>query len=226
MSRGPLVSPLAVLFDLDGTLVDTVPARIEAWRSALLLRRIKPDEAQLAGMIGSDGKYLAKTLAAAAGVSLSDDEADALDRRQGELFDALNTDPRPLPGVSELLAALDDRGCPWAIATSSRKEQIAASVAALQLARDPVIVDGSEVRRAKPAPDLLLKAARELGVPPEACWYVGDSTWDMLAATKAAMTAVGVLAGSAVTESDLARAGATTVMKDLADVQALIPTDS
>ena len=56
MSRGPLVSRSAVLFDLDGTLVDTAPARIEAWRSALLLRRIKPDEAQLAGMIGSDGK--------------------------------------------------------------------------------------------------------------------------------------------------------------------------
>lgn len=210
-----LERPEAVLFDLDGTLVDTVRARIEAWKRALTQRRIAVDDAELAAMIGSDGKYLARTLAAAAGVTLSEDETEALDRRQGEVFEALNTDPRPLPGAVELLAALEARGLTWAIATSSRHEQVLASVAALGLPRQPAIVDGSDVKRAKPAPDLLLKAARELATSPERCWYVGDATWDMRAAAKARMAAVGVTAGSAVNAQDLRSAGAIVICDDL-----------
>ncbi len=98
--------------------------------------------------------------------SLTDEEAEAIDRRSGELFDERNRDPQPLPGARELLRALDERGLTWAIATSSRREQVTASIAALGLDHEPRIVDGSHVERAKPAPDLLLLGARELGVAP------------------------------------------------------------
>ena len=212
-------APDAILFDLDGTLVDTVPARIDAWLAALEEFGIPSSRSALEPMIGMDGRQLARELAAAAGRSLTDEEAEAIDRRSGELFDELNRDPRPLPGARELLRDLDERGLTWAIATSSRRDQVTASIAALGLAEEPGIVDGSRVERAKPAPDLLLLGARELGADPDACWYVGDSTWDMRAARAAGMVAIGVLAGAAVDEAALRDAGAASVVPNLGDLE-------
>ncbi len=212
-------APAAILFDLDGTLVDTVPARIEAWSAVFDELGIRSTRAQLEPMIGMDGRQLAREVAAAAGRQLTDERADAIDRRAGELFDQHNRDPRPLPGARELLRAIDERGLTWAIATSSRREQVAASIGALGLGNQPRIVDGSSVERAKPAPDLLLLGARELGVAPDDCWYVGDSTWDMRAARAAGMAAFAVLAGAAVDETALRDAGASVVVPTLADVE-------
>lgn len=211
--------PDAILFDLDGTLVDTVPARIDAWIAALDEVGIPSTRAQLAPMIGMDGRRLAREAASASGRRLTDDEAEAIDRRSGELFDARNRDPQPLPGARELLRALDERGLTWAIATSSRRQQVAASIGALGLKSEPRIVDGSRVEHAKPAPDLLLLGARELGVAPEACWYVGDSTWDMRAAVAAGMVPIGVLAGAAVDADALRDAGASVVLPTLGDLE-------
>ena len=106
---------------------------------------------------------------------------------------------------------------PWLIATSSRPEQIAASVAVLGLMRPAPVVDGSRVAHAKPAPDLLLLAAAEVGVPPGACWYVGDAKWDMLAAVAAGMIPIGVTTG-AVSARTLLDAGAGWVVATLEDL--------
>ena len=210
-----LRAPDAILFDLDGTLVDTVPARIDAWSAVFDEFGIFAAPGQLAPMIGIDGRRLAREGAAAAGIEIDEETAEAIDRRSGELFDGLNVDPQPLPGARQLLRRLTECGVTWAIATSSRRAQVAASIAALGLAGEPRIVDGSRVEHAKPAPDLLLLAARELGVVPERCWYVGDSTWDMRAAGAAGMPAIGVLAGSAADEAALSAAGASTVVATL-----------
>lgn len=210
-----LRAPDAILFDLDGTLVDTVPARIDAWSAVFDEFGIFSARGQLAPMIGIDGRRLAREGAAAAGIEIDEETAEAIDRRSGELFDGLNVDPQPLPGARQLLRRLTECGVTWAIATSSRRAQVAASIAALGLAGEPRIVDGSRVEHAKPAPDLLHLAARELGVVPERCWYVGDSTWDMRAAGAAGMPAIGVLAGSAVDEAALSAAGASTVVATL-----------
>lgn len=212
-------APSALIFDLDGTLVDTVHDRIEAWAATFRQRSISVTREQLEPMIGMDGRRLAREVAHQAGRALSDDEAEELDRRAGELFDQRNRDPRPLPGGTELLISLDARGATWAIATSSRAEQVARSVAALGLEREPRIVDGSQVENAKPAPDLLLLAARELGTDPNVTWYVGDSTWDMQAAVAAGMTGVGVLAGAAVDAEALRKAGAALVVDTLEQLE-------
>jgi HAD superfamily hydrolase (TIGR01509 family) len=145
------------------------------------------------------------------GRDITAERAEAIDRRAGEVFAALNTDPQPLPGSRHLLQALSRNRRRWAIATSSRSEQVTTSVAALALDTPPVIVDGSHVEHAKPSPDLLLQGAEKLNVVAYACWYVGDSTWDMAAAKAAAMTAIGVPTG-AVGEHDLADAGADVVV--------------
>jgi HAD superfamily hydrolase (TIGR01509 family) len=214
--------PAAIAFDLDGTLVDTVPARITAWVQALREADILVSKGEVAALIGSDGKHVARMSARAVGRVLDDRKAEEIDRHQGEIFESLNIDPKPLPASRALLMFLDGRGIPWAIATSSRHEQVGASVAAMRLPRPPRIIDGRDVAHAKPAPDLLWKASRVLAVPPDRCWYVGDSTWDMIAAKAAGMIAVGVTAGSAVHADDLSEAGAAIVCKTLRNVKELI----
>ncbi len=172
----------------------------------------------MARLIGSDGKRLAHEVADVAGRPINDDKAEAIDKRCGEIYDELNTDPQPTLGAHDLLATLSVSRLPWAIATSSRKEQTTASVNALRLDHEPHVVDGSHVEHAKPAPDLLLLAAEQLDVPGSACWYVGDSTWDMQAATAARMVAVAVAYG-AVSGATLTRAGA-NVVTSLPELQA------
>ena len=215
--------PEAILFDLDGTLVDTVETRIEAWSRAFIETGISPDRKQLAKLIGSDGRRLARVVLESAGATVDDERAESLDRRSGEIFDELNQHPRPLKGVAEVIAALDREKLPWAIATSSRRDQVSKSVAALGLAYEPRIVDGTHVAHAKPAPDLLLLGARELHVDPSKTWYVGDSVWDMQAARAAGMTAVGVATG-AVDEADLRAAGADLAVRGMAELLPVLGT--
>lgn len=160
-------------------------------------------------------------VAEAAGQRLDTDQSEAIDRRSGEIYSELNTDPTVLPGAVELLRALDEHGLRWAIATSSRREQVDASVKALTLSRRPAIIDGSSVENAKPAPDLLLFAARELGVDPSQSWYVGDSVWDVQAAKAAGMRGIGVASGSA-TASELRDAGASFTVSNLTELLPLL----
>jgi HAD superfamily hydrolase (TIGR01509 family) len=216
----PPSRPAALLFDLDGTLVDTVGTRIEAWLAVFAEVGLPADQAMVAPLIGSDGKWLAREVARRAGRELGEHEDEAIDRRSGELFDERNRDPRPLPGARACLAAADAAGIPWAIATSSRREQVTRSVAALQLDREPTIVDGSHVEHAKPAPDLFLLAARTLGVEPAGCWSIGDATWDMRASVAAGMTGIAILAGSAASADELREAGAAEVLRTLDELSA------
>jgi HAD superfamily hydrolase (TIGR01509 family) len=210
-----LARPDAVIFDLDGTLVDTVPARIAGWAEVLAAEGIEVHADRIAPMIGIDGRRLAREAAATGGRTLDDAAAERIDHAAGERFDIHNSTPRALPGARDALDRLDDAGLTWAIATSSRAAQVRGSVAALGLARDPRIVDGSRVAHAKPAPDLLLLAAEEVGVDPGRTWYVGDATWDMRAAVAAGMVPIAVLAGSAVDADALRDAGARVVLDTL-----------
>jgi HAD superfamily hydrolase (TIGR01509 family) len=222
MAAPALPRPAGIAFDLDGTLVDTVDARIEGWLEALEAADIPANRGQIAPMIGMDGKRLAREAAAAGGRELADEETETIDRAAGEAFDRRNHEPRPLPGAQVLLRDLGELGIPWVIATSSRAEQVRASVAALGLPAQPTIVDGSQVQRAKPAPDLLLRAAERLGVAPGDCWAVGDSTWDIRASRAAGMAAIAVTVGSAVGGDVLRESGASLVVGTLDDLREVL----
>jgi HAD superfamily hydrolase (TIGR01509 family) len=221
MSRqGSLIAePGALVLDLDGTLVDTVETRIRAWLAVFEEFGIPTSRSHVAQLIGIDGRRLAREVAATAGQDLPQGGDEEIDQRCGETYEGLNRHPRPLPGARELLIWLTAQELPWAIATSSRREQVATSVAALDLPDPPTIVDGTHVERAKPAPDLLLLAARELSRQAAKCWCVGDSTWDMAAAVAAGMVPVGVTAGSAVTADALRTSGARLVSTTLNELR-------
>lgn len=219
-----LPPPDAVIFDLDGTLVDTVDTRIDAWLRTFQEISIPTSRDALKPLIGLDGKRLAREVHAVAGQPIDNHRAEVIDKRSGEIYAELNRDPQALPGVRRLFDAIDARGLKPAIATSSRAEQVKTSVEALGLAREPTIVDASHVEHAKPEPDLLLRAAEELGVDPSRAWYVGDSTWDMVAAAAAAMIPIGVLVGAAVSREALEGAGAAVVVDTLDQIaDALTP---
>lgn len=219
-----LPQPDAIVFDLDGTLVDSVDKRIEAWLRTFEEVSIPTSRDQLKPLIGLDGKRLAREIHALAGQPIDEDRAEVVDKRSGEIYEELNRDPQALPGVRRLFDAIDARGMKSAIATSSRKEQVTTSVDALGLASEPTIIDASHVEHAKPEPDLLLRAAEELGVDPSRTWYVGDSTWDVVASSAAAMIPIGVLVGGAVTREALEGAGAAVVVETLDEIaDALTP---
>lgn len=171
---------------------------------------IPADREHVARFIGADGKRLAREIAKVAHRHLNDGRAEAIDKRSGAIFDEINTKPRAIAGARQLLLAMSGSSLPWAIATSSRREQVRASVAALRLPTEPRIIDGSHVEHAKPAPDLLLLAAERLKVQADRCWYIGDATWDMLAAQAAGMIGIGVPYGAA-SKADLLNAGARMV---------------
>ena len=217
-----LPRPDAILFDLDGTLIDTVELRIEAWARTFDEFELPVDRNRLGPLIGVDGKRLAREVGAWFGRTIDARAAERIDKRCGEVFEALNREPRPLEGAGELVTAIERAGIAWAIATSSRREQVRTSVDALHLAREPEIVDGSHVEHAKPEPDLLLLGARTLKVDPARCWYVGDSTWDVAAAIAAAMLPISVTAGSAVSADVLRGAGAVLVVETLLELVPLL----
>ena len=204
----------AIIFDLDGTLVDTVHVRVDAWLHVFPAFGIDVERDYVGSMIGYDGKRLAREAAVRAGVVLEPGADTEIDRLAGERFGELNQHPAALPGSSEILEFLDQADMPWSIATSSRPEEAIVSVASLNLAMQPLVVDGGDVEHAKPAPDLLLKAATRMGVDPADAWYIGDAKWDMLAAVAAGMVPLGVATG-ATSEQDLSAAGAVAVFADL-----------
>ena len=213
-----LPTPKALLFDLDGTLVRTVHLRVESWRRAFAEfgMEVSPDE--LGQYMGSDGRWLAGEVARTHGRELSWNERDRLDQRSGAVFSELNRHPEPLPGATELLTALEhsDR-VTFAIATASQPGQVMTSVNALRLPNEPRITDASHVEHAKPEPDLLLETARQLGADPAACWYVGDSKWDMMASFRAGMAGIAITTG-ATSAGDLRDAGASVALPSLAPV--------
>jgi HAD superfamily hydrolase (TIGR01509 family) len=167
--------------------------------------------------IGMSGGLFARAVAREAGRPLDDAEAEAVQRRHGELFRELLPERRPLPGAVELLAELRERGIAHGIATSGRRPEIDASVEALGVGPETTVVERGDVGRAKPEPDLFLECARRLVSDPEDCYVVGDAVWDLLAARRAKMLSIGVLSGG-YGEDELTRAGAFRVYRDAADL--------
>src|SRR3989441_3033510 len=152
----------ALIFDLDGTLVDTVYAHVFAWQRALDEMGMPIDGWRIHRRIGMSGGLFARAVAREVGRPLDDPELKAVQRRHGQLFRELLPERRPLPGAVELLAELRDQGVPHGIATSGRRPEIDASLHALHVPADLPVVERGDVERAKPEPDLFLACAERI----------------------------------------------------------------
>ena len=206
------------LFDLDGTLVDSVYQHVLAWKESLDAEGIELSVWRIHRRIGMSGGLFMNQLLRETSVEISGDRVERLRRGHTEAYLRHASTVRPLPGARELLAWLSDSGIPWAIATSGRMETAGVNLAALGV--DPqrtVVVTRDQVKHAKPDPDLFIAAAERLGARIEHSIVVGDSIWDMLAATRARALGVGLQSGGYGTD-ELWRAGAIRVYEDPADL--------
>jgi len=208
----------AFLFDLDGTLVDSVYQHVLAWKEALDAEGIELAVWRIHRKIGMSGGLFTHILLRETGVEITPERVERLSNGHAAAFVRMAGSVRPLPGARELLAYLDSERMPWAIATSGRMETAAHNLAALGVdpARVPVVTR-DQVRHAKPDPDLFLTAAERLGVDIRHALVLGDSIWDMIAAQRARALGVGLLSGG-YGEDELARAGAFRVYADPADL--------
>jgi HAD superfamily hydrolase (TIGR01509 family) len=209
----------AFLFDLDGTLIDSVYQNVIAWRNALAKLDIDLSVWRIHRRIGMSGGLFVSALLRETGRSLSADDIESLQQDHVAEYLAQIDSVRALPGAPELLAALTAHGVPWAIATSGQMEMAKRALPMLGLPPDAPMVTRDMVRHAKPDPDLFLAAAALLGVDPHYSWVVGDSVWDLLAAQRAGALGIGVMSGGYGRE-ELEQAGAYRVYADPAELLA------
>ena len=212
-----MAPPPAFVFDLDGTLVDSVYQHVLAWREALEREGISLSVWRIHRRIGMSGGLLVNALLRETGLPVTREQTDRLRQLHAEAYANLVGQVRPLPGARELLEHLTRAGVPWAIATSGWMESARPAVELLGVGGEVPLITRDQVEHAKPDPDLFLAAAQRLGVSIENSAVVGDSVWDLLAARRARALGVGLLSGG-YGEDELTRAGAYRVYQDPGDL--------
>jgi len=211
------VSGPAFLFDLDGTLVDSVYQHVLAWREALEGAGIELSVWRIHRRIGMSGGLFLDALLREIGRQVTPEDATRIQRTHAASFARQVSQVRPLPGARQLLVHLSDAGVPWAIATSGRLESARPMLEMLAVGPKVPVITRDQVEHAKPDPDLFLAAAKRLNVDVVDSVVVGDSVWDLLAARRARALGVGLLSGG-YGEEELERAGAYRVYQDPADL--------
>ena len=208
---------LAFLFDLDGTLIDSVYQHVLAWREATQAAGIELPVWRIHRQIGMSGGLMLNALARETGRPVSRKGAESIQRVHAEVYAKQASSLRVLPGAQELLDTLADHRVPHAIATSGRMKSAQHALKLLKLHEKVSVITRDDVRFAKPDPDLFVAAGQRLKIPMSRCVIVGDSVWDLLAARRAFALSVGLLSGGYGRE-ELERAGAYRVYQDPADL--------
>jgi HAD superfamily hydrolase (TIGR01509 family) len=213
----PAVSPPAFIFDLDGTLIDSVYQHVIAWRQALEQVGVELAIWKIHRRIGMSGGLMVTALLRELEHQLPDDVLGQLPELHARAYETQLSSVRPLPGACELLSELTANDVPWIIATSGSERFARPGVASLGLEGDVPMVTRDAVRYAKPDPDLFLAGADRLGVDIGQTLVVGDAVWDMLAARRAGALGIGLLSGGYGRE-ELLFSGAFRVYEDAADL--------
>lgn len=212
-------SDLGIVFDLDGTLIDSVYVHVLAWYRALSAAQVTLSVWRIHRRIGMSGGLLISALAREVGRTFSAVEIETIQRVHEAEYEKMIGLVRPLPGANQLLARLDELQVPFAIATSGRAAKAKKSLTVLDVPNGIPIITREDVRHAKPDPDLFVTAAQRLDVAAADCFVVGDSVWDILAARRARALGVGVLSGG-YGRDELQQAGAYRVYDDPEDLLA------
>ncbi len=207
----------AFLFDLDGTLIDSVYEHVLAWREALRELDIDLSTWRIHRRVGMSGGLILNALQRETGRKLSKEEAEQLKKLHSENFKKRWSEVRPLPGAKELLALLTRRKVPWAIATTGEAKGARPAIAMLEAGPKAQLITRDDVAHGKPFPDLFLAAAERLKVDIQDCIVVGDSVWDLLASRRAHALGVGLLSGG-YGQDELEQAGAYRVYADPAEL--------
>jgi HAD superfamily hydrolase (TIGR01509 family) len=203
----------AVLFDIDGTLVDSNYLHVHAWQRAFTELGLEVQSWRIHRCIGMDGSSLIEEL----GSGDVEDPERAKDLHSGFYAETAGL-LRPLPGARALLDAVADMGLQVVLATSAPEDEL--SILRKVLERDDVVsavTSSGDVDTAKPEPDIVRVALDRAGVGPDQAVFVGDSTWDVAAAARAGVECVCLRSGG-ISTGELLYAGATAVFEDPRDL--------
>jgi HAD superfamily hydrolase (TIGR01549 family) len=198
--------PLAVIFDIDGTLVDTNYQHALAWYRAFRQEGIVMPIWRIHRAIGIGSDRVVKMLA---GEEVEAKLGETLRDAQGPLYKEMIDEVEPMQGAHELLRDLKRAEHPVILASSAEEEEAEHYI---KLLNAQEFVDGyttsADVKASKPDPDIVHAAMEKAGGGPAV--MIGDSTWDCQAATRAKLPSIGVLTGG-FSEQELSEAGATVV---------------
>ena len=207
----------ALIFDLDGTLVDSVYSHVVAFKMAFAEAGMEVEGWRIHHHIGMSGRLLTQAMARAAGRKTSPEKLHQIDERHSDILRKQLPRPEPLPGAVKLLRDLRRKRILLGIATSGKPADMKTAVKGLQLDESIVMVNSQDAEHAKPEPDLFLVCQQRLGVPARECYVVGDAMWDILAARRAGMLGIGLLTGG-YGRDELLGAGAYRVFENPADL--------
>jgi HAD superfamily hydrolase (TIGR01509 family) len=211
----PDENPPGVLFDVDGTLVDTTYLHTVSWWEALRQADHRVPMALIHRSIGmGSDKLLDHLLGPERDRNADGRLRDAHDSLFAEYWERLS----PLPRAADLLRVCAARGLRVVLATSAAEHEVRALRAALDV--DEVIdtvTSSADARESKPAPDILVAALEQSGLDAARVVFVGDSVWDVAAADKLDIPCIGLACGG-TSRAELADAGAVAVYEDPADL--------
>lgn len=211
----------AMIFDVDGTLVDTNQMHMEAWWRVFQKHGFEVPIERIAPEIGKGGD---KLVPAILGEAAAKEQGEALSHDEGQEFlhMAAQQQIAVFPKVGELMQALHERGVKVALTTSGEKKNLEGIEKSahfdLQGLAD-LVITSSDVEQSKPAPDLIEVTVKKLGLAPDQCVMVGDTPHDVEACQRAGVRCYGVLTGGH-SEETLRKAGASMVWQDVADLLA------
>jgi HAD superfamily hydrolase (TIGR01549 family) len=218
-NKESLTAP-AILFDVDGTLIDSVYEHVSAWSEALRSAGIVLPKWRIHRRIGMSGKSFLRELLRPMGRNpLPPSQIRVLEQKHDAEFSKVISGLQPLPGAKELLKHLSAVRVKWAIATTGNSAQTKRLLKLLKIPKNIPVITGDDVAKTKPAPDAFVLAAGRLGVSIRDSIVVGDSTWDLLAAVRKSALGVGMLSGGS-SQDELERAGAFRVYADPDDMLA------
>jgi len=204
----------AAILDVDGTLVDTNYHHAIAWHRAFTQNGVELPVWRIHRQIGMGGDQL---VAALAGNDVEEQRGDDIRDAEKDRYFELIDEVRPLEGSRELIEELKQRGTTTVLASSAKEEEVEIYLDLLD-ARD--LVDGwttsADVERTKPAPDLIEAALEKAGTRDAV--MVGDSTWDIEAASNAGIKTLAVLTGG-FSEAELRERGAARVFESIAELR-------
>jgi HAD superfamily hydrolase (TIGR01549 family) len=212
------VQDAAMVFDLDGTLIDSVYQHVMAWDEALKKNGMDLSIWRIHRRIGMSGGLFVRALARELGQEIDAPTVAQLQRDHEDAYVRSIDGIVPLPGARELLATLTQTGVPWAIATSGARKPAERAMRSLRVPSGVPVITRTEVERAKPNPDLFLAAIDALGVSARETFVVGDSLWDMLGARRAGALGIGVLSGGYGRSELIEAGGAYRVYNDPLDL--------
>jgi len=205
------MTPPAVIFDVDGTLVDTNYLHTLAWARGFRDAGETVSMSAIHRLIGMGPDQLVE--------ELLDHESDEASDGHSAQFEKLMPEIKPFPGAAELLEKVHERGAKVVLASSASENELDAMIEAIEPADGSIdhIVKKDDVEESKPAPDIFEAAISGAGLDPKASLVVGDTVWDIEAAKKCDLQMVAVLTGG-ISRQELEEAGAIAVYEDVAQL--------